>query len=121
MAILLSGCATPIIQSETPLSQYDKNTKYGVELRADEFAVSIYNSRYQFIPESDAVATACKHALTSIAWEQAEKQRKTIVPISEQAIRLSMGGNGVSGIRSCSAYAIAKWMRGVALVNSQHA
>ena len=106
---LLSGCATPVRQSDAPLSQYDKNTKYGIEPRPDGFGISIYYSRYQFVPESDAVATACKQALTSIAWEQAEKQGKELVPINEQAIRLSMGRNGMSGITSCSAFATAKW------------
>ncbi len=107
--IALSGCATAVRQSVAPLSQYDKNTKYGIEPRPDGFGISIYYSRYQLIPESDAVATACKQALTSIAFEQADKQGKEIAPINEQTIRLSMGRNGISGITSCSAFATAKW------------
>jgi hypothetical protein len=107
--LLVSSCATAVRQSEAPLSQYDKNTKYGIESRPDGFGISVYYSRYQFIPESDAVAMACKQALTSIAFEQAEKQGKEINPINEQAIRLSMGRNGMSGITSCSAFATAKW------------
>ena len=106
---LLTSCATAVRQSEAPMSQYDKNTKYGVEPRPDGFGISIYYSRYQFVPESDAVAAACKQALTSIAWEQSEKQGKEILPINEQAIRISMGRNGLSGITSCSAFATAKW------------
>lgn len=107
--ILLSGCATAVRQSDAPQSQYDKNTKYGIETRPDGFGVSLYYSRYQFVPESDAVATACKQQLTAIAFEHAEKQGKEIQPINEQAIRLSMGRNGLSGITSCSAFATAKW------------
>ncbi len=109
VAIVFSSCATAVRQSDAPLSEYDKNTKYGIEPRPDGFGISIYYSRYQFIPESDAVATACKQALTSIAWEQAEKQGKEIVPLNEQAIRISMGRNGMTGITSCSAFATAKW------------
>jgi len=110
IAILaLTGCATAVKHSTAPLSQYDKNTDYGIEPRPDGFAISIYYSRYQFIPESDAVAAACKQALTSIAHEQAEKQGREIEPINEQAIRLSMGRNGLTGITSCRAYAPAKW------------
>lgn len=109
VALSVSGCATPVKQSTAPLSQYDKNTEYGIEARPDGFGVSVYYTRYQFIPESDAVAIACKQALTSIAWEHAEKQGKEILPINEQAIRLSMGRNGMSGITSCSAFATAKW------------
>jgi hypothetical protein len=109
LALSVSGCATPVKQSNAPLSKYDKNTDYGIEPRQDGFGISIYYSRYQFVPESDAVATACKQALTSIAWEHGEKQGKEILPINEQAIRLSMGRNGVSGITSCSAFATVKW------------
>lgn len=108
-ALMLTSCATAVRQSNAPLSQYDKNTKYGIEQRPDGFGISVYYSRYQFIPESDAVALACKQALTSIAFEHADKQGRDILPINEQAVRISMGRNGLSGITSCSAYAPAKW------------
>lgn len=109
LAVIVAGCATPVKQSSVPLKQYDKNTEYGVEPRPDGFGIQISYSRYQFVPESDAVSAACKQALTSIAWEQAEKQGKEIQPINEQAIRLSMGRNGLSGITSCNAYVTVKW------------
>jgi hypothetical protein len=109
LAILATGCATPVKQSDVALKSYDKNTEYGVEPRPDGFGIQIAYSRYQFVPESDAVAAACKQALTSIAWEEAEKQRREIQPINEQAIRLSMGRNGLSGITSCNAYVAVKW------------
>lgn len=109
IALMLTSCATAVRQSTAPLSQYDKNTQYGIEERPDGFGISVYYSRYQFIPESDAVALACKQALTSIAFEHADKQGRDILPINEQAIRISMGRNGLSGITSCSAYAPARW------------
>lgn len=109
LSVLLSACATPVSHTNTPLSTYDKDTEYGVEERADGFGITVYYSRYQFIPESDAVATACKSALTSIAWEVADKKGKQIDPINEQRIRISMGRNGLSGITSCQAFAAAKW------------
>lgn len=109
LTLLLSACATPVSHTNIPLSTYDKDTEYGVEDRADGFGITVYYSRYQFIPESDAVATACKSALTSIAWEIAEKKGKQIEPINEQRIRISMGRNGLSGITSCQAFAVARW------------
>lgn len=109
LSALLSACATPVSHTNAPLSTYDKDTAYGVEDRADGFGITIYYSRYQFIPESDAVATACKSALTSIAWEFAEKKEKQIDQINEQRIRISMGRNGLSGVTSCQAYAVVKW------------
>ena len=109
LSALLSACATPVSHTSVPLSSYDKNTEYGLEDRPDGFEITVYYSRYQFIPESDAVATACKSALTSIAWEVADKKGKQIEQINEQRIKISMGRNGISGITSCQAFVVAKW------------
>lgn len=105
----LNACATPVSHTNTPLSTYDKNTEYGIEERPEGFGITIYYSRYQFIPESDAVATACKSQLTAIAWEHSDKVGKPIEQINEQRIRISMGRNGLTGITSCQAFALAKW------------
>ncbi|OOE93890.1 hypothetical protein BZG76_03950 [Salinivibrio sp. AR647] len=106
---LITGCATPVSHTNTPLSTYDKDTEYGIEEREGGFGITVYYSRYQFIPESDALATACKSQLTAIAWEHADNVGKEIVPVNEQRIRISMGRNGLSGITSCQANAIVKW------------
>ena len=105
--VLLFSCATPVSHTLQPMLKYDKDTEYAVENKDSGFAISVYYSRYQFIPESSAVATACKSMLTSIAYEISEKRGKKIYPINEQKIRISMGRNGLSGITSCQAYAIA--------------
>lgn len=104
---ILVSCATPVSHTNIPLSTYDKDTEFGIEERPGGFGITVYYSRYQFIPESDAVATACRSNLTAIAWEHAEKLGKPIHPINEQRIRLSLGRNGLSGITSCQAFAIA--------------
>lgn len=109
ISIILVGCATPVSHTNIPLSTYDKDTEYGVEESENGFGITVYYSRYQFIPESDAVATACKSQLTAIAWEYAESVGKEIIPVNEQRIRISMGRNGFSGITSCQATAIVKW------------
>lgn len=109
LSAILCACATPVSHTNIPLSTYDKDTEYGLEDRPDGFGITVYYSRYQFIPESDAVAVACKSALTSIAWEIADRKGKQIEPINEQRIRISMGRNGFSGITSCQAFAVAKW------------
>ena len=87
---LLCSCATPVSHTNIPLSTYDKDTEYGIEERSDGFSIAIYYSRYQFIPESDAVATACKSALTSIAWEMADKKGKSIEPVNYPAHRAGL-------------------------------
>lgn len=106
---VLIGCATPVSHTNIPLANYDKDTEYGIEERIDGFSITVYYSRYQFIPESEAVATACKSQLTAIAWEYAENKGKEIEPVNEQRIRISMGRNGLTGITSCQANAIVRW------------
>jgi hypothetical protein len=101
--VLLAGCATPVRYTDKPLTRYDKTTNYRVDERPDGFTVFVEYERYQFIPESSAVATACRSMLTSLAHETAEARRRKIQPLNEQRIRLSMGRNGVTGITSCSA------------------
>ncbi|BBO86191.1 hypothetical protein DSCO28_67570 [Desulfosarcina ovata subsp. sediminis] len=54
IVLLLAGCATPVSHTNIPLSTYDKDTEYGIEDRDDGFGITVYYSRYQFIPESDA-------------------------------------------------------------------
>jgi hypothetical protein len=110
-ALMICGCATPVSQTVEPMTRYDKDTEFAVEERPAGFWLTVYYSRYQFIPESDAVATACKSTLTSLAWELAEKRGKQIEPINEQRIRISMGRNGLSGITSCQANTVVSWKR----------
>lgn len=109
ISMCVYSCATPIGYNSVPLSTYDKDTKYGVVERPNGFELTIYYSRYQFIPESSALAVACKSALTATAWEVADKKGKKIKPVNEQRIRMSMGRNGLSGITSCQATAIVEW------------
>lgn len=105
LLLALGACATPVGHSNRPMQTYDRDTEYQVEERPGGFALTIYYSRYQFIPESDAVALACRSSLTAIAHEVAERRGRRIQQVNEQRIRLSMGRNGVTGITSCSATA----------------
>ena len=106
----LTGCATATKQTDATMTPYDKDTEYALVLQPDGFTIAVNYSRYQFIPESNAVAIACKSALTAIAYEQADKQARKIQPLNEQRICISMGRNGLSGITSCSASAVAEWL-----------
>jgi hypothetical protein len=103
LLLVLGACATPVGHSNRPMETYDRDTEYQMEERPGGFALTIYYSRYQFIPESDAVALACRSSLTAIAYEVAERRGRRIQQVNEQRIRLSMGRNGVTGITSCSA------------------
>jgi hypothetical protein len=99
---VLWGCAAPVEYSSKPLQRYDSNTSYRIDDEEDGFTITVYYSRYQFIPESDAVAMAAKSALMSIAYETSDKRKRPIEQINEQRIKMSMGRNGFSGITSWS-------------------
>jgi hypothetical protein len=107
--LMLPACATPMQQTDAAMQAYDRDTEYAVTQRPNGFAVSINYSRYQFIPESGAVATACKSQVMAIAYEHADKSGRKIQPLNEQVIRISLGRNGLTGVTSCSAMAIAEW------------
>jgi len=111
IAAALAACATPIQQSSGGMATYDRDTEYSLTERADGFSLAINYSRYQFIPESTAVAQACKSTLTSLAHELADRRGKKLKPLDEQRIRLSFGRNGLTGITSCSASALAEWVQ----------
>jgi hypothetical protein len=93
------------------MTKYDNNTSYGTTTTDDGFGIQLDYSRYQFIPESDSLATACKSQLTAIAYEHAKSIGRDIMKINEQKIRISMGRNGLLGITSCNAYAEAEWTK----------
>ena len=109
LVLILSGCAQPVSYNEKMTTVYDKDTEYRIDETPDGFEISVKYNRYQFIPESSAVATACKSQLTAIAWEYADKRHKEILPINEQRIQISMGRNGLTGITSCEARVASKW------------
>jgi hypothetical protein len=100
VAGMLCGCATPVGYTEKSLARSDKDTSYRIDEHEDGFTITVYYSRYQFIPESDAVAQAGRSALLSTAYDVAEARGKKIQSINEQRIKMSMGRNGVSGITS---------------------
>lgn len=99
-SVILGGCATPVGYTEKSLSRSDKDTSYRVDEHEDGFSITVYYSRYQFIPESDAVAQAGKSALLSTVYDVADARGKKIQPINEQRIKMSMGRNGLSGVTS---------------------
>lgn len=84
------------------MTEYDRDTSYRIDDTAFGFTVTVYYSRFQFIPESDVVKDAGRAAMLNIAHEVAESRGKMLRPIDEQRIQMSMGRNGFSGITSFS-------------------
>jgi len=101
-ALATLGCATPVGYTDKPMQSYDKDTTYRVDDTPSGFVVTVYYSRYQFIPESDVVAAAGKAVLLNIAKDTAKTHGKQVKPLDESRLRWSMGRNGLSGITSWS-------------------
>ncbi|SNB67765.1 hypothetical protein SAMN07250955_10643 [Arboricoccus pini] len=107
LLFLTSACTQP-----EQAGGADANATYHVADTADGFTLSLDYSRYQFIPETDALIASCKSALLSRAYEVAEERGRELEPINEQRIKVSTGRNGVTGITSCAASVPASYRRG---------
>lgn len=108
-ACVLAGCATAKRQSDIPLDRSAQDARYGVKPVANGFEIEMEYSRYQFIPESEAVATACRSQLLALAYQHADAEGRALEPINEQRVRVSMGRNGLTGITTCRAHGVASW------------
>lgn len=108
---VLAGCATAVPQGHGPSQTSDKDTSFTVVDTADGFTLAVVYARYQFIPESSAVASACKQALTATAYDVADKRGRKIERVNEQRIRISMGRNGFTGMTSCEASTPVAWAK----------
>ena len=105
-AAVVAGCASPSQKGGD-----NRDAIYKVEDTAGGFTISTTYSRYQFVPESQAVQTACKQGLFAAAHDLAESLGRKIEQINEQRLRISMGRNGVTGITSCEASVPVVWAR----------
>lgn len=108
VAALLAACTTPMPQGG-PKADVDRDTGVSVQERPDGFVVSVAYSRYQFIPETQAVMAACRSQLLATAHDVAERKGRAIQPIDEQRIRISTGRNGLTGTTSCEASVPVMW------------
>ena len=103
------GCAQPSAFSDVPLQRYDPHIEYSRIDQENGFTLNLLYQRFQFIPESDAVALACKQAATTLTHDLADLEGREIKPINHDRIRLSLGRNGVTGITSCSITLVAEY------------
>ncbi|MBT2244713.1 hypothetical protein JQK15_14300 [Sphingobium sp. BHU LFT2] len=106
---LLAACTTPADVSQPLAAGGDKNAKFDIKDSATGFTVDLRYSRYQFVPEADALLVACRSIATTRAHEEAKRRGKEIQPIKEQTLRVSTGRNILSGRTSCRAFVEAVW------------
>lgn len=105
----LAACTTAADVSKPLAEGKGNDAKIKVADTATGFSVDVRYSRYQFIPETEAVLTACRSIATARAYEEAKKRGREIQPINEQTIRVSAGRNGIVGLTTCRAFAEAQW------------
>lgn len=99
----LSACTYPNSYSQQPMNELDRNSGYSVVDNPKGFTITVQHSRYQFIPETDALLQSCKSILLSSAYDYADSKGREIKPINEQRMKISTGRNGLSGMTSCNA------------------
>ncbi len=109
LCLTLGACTHPADVSRPLTELADKNAKFIMKDTPDGFSVEVRYSRYQFVPEADALLVACRSLVTGRAYEEAKTRGREIVPINEQTIRVSTGRNIIKGRTSCRAFAEAHW------------
>jgi hypothetical protein len=106
---LLSSCTTPADVSKPLSAGGDKNAKFEIKDTASGFTVDLRYSRYQFVPEADALLVACRSIATTRAYEEAKNRGREIQPINEQTLRVSVGRNIINARTTCRAFVEASW------------
>lgn len=105
----LSACTTPADVSKPLTAGGDKNAKFDIKDTANGFTVDLRYSRYQFVPEADALLVACRSIATTRAYEEAKSRGREIQPINEQTLRVSVGRNIINARTACRAFVEAVW------------
>ena len=107
--LALAAC-THAADVSRPLTEVaDKNAKFKVKDTPTGFSVEVSYSRYQFVPETSALLTACRSLVTSRAYEEAKSRGREITTINDQTIRVSTGRNILNARTTCRAFAEATW------------
>ena len=108
----LAACTTPAdVTRPLTAERADKNARFTLHDTPAGFTVELRYSRYQFVPELDALLTACRSLVTARAFDEAKARGREIEPINDQAVRVSTGRNIVNARSACRAFAEARWKR----------
>ncbi|WP_294210554.1 hypothetical protein [uncultured Sphingomonas sp.] len=107
--LALSACTHPADVSRPLTEVEDKNAHFTVKDVPGGFTVEARYSRYQFVPETSALITACRQLGTARAYDEAKRRNREIEPINEQTVRVSTGRNIVTARTACRAFVEAKF------------
>ncbi|WP_271299200.1 hypothetical protein [Sphingomonas sp. CV7422] len=110
-ALALAACTHPADVSRPLTEVADKNAHFMIKDTAAGFSVEVRYSRYQFVPETSALMTACRQLATARAYDEAKRRGREIEQINEQSVRVSTGRNIIKARTACRAFAEAKLKR----------
>jgi hypothetical protein len=111
ITLAVAACTHPADVSRPLLEAGDKNAKTEVKVTPTGFTVAVRYSRYQFVPETSALLTACRSIAVGRAAEEAKQRGREIEPVADEAVRVSTGRNIITARTSCRAFADVRWKR----------
>ena len=109
--LALAACTHPADVSRPLTEVEDKNAHFTVKETSAGFSVEVRYSRYQFVPETSALITACRQLATARAYDEAKRRGREIEQINDQTVRVSTGRNIIKARTACRAFAEAQWRR----------
>ena len=89
----------------------DPDATYTVENLPGGFMISSTYSRPSLAADKETVQSSCKRGLMATAQDYADSFGRTIQPLDEGRIRLSMSRNGTTGMTRCDASVPVVWSR----------
>lgn len=111
LLLFLTGCAITKIHPDEQTTTYNENTEYSIKMDDKGFKIRVYYSRFQLAPNTHILRNDCRHALTSIANEQASTLGKNIQLINEKSILISTARNGFTRVSTCYATILVKFQK----------
>jgi hypothetical protein len=111
LCLALAACTHPADVSRPLTEVEDKNAHFEVKDAPAGFTVEARYSRYQFVPETSALITACRQLATARAYDEAKRRGREIEPVNDQTVRVSTGRNIINARTSCRAFVEARWKR----------
>jgi len=109
LCVALAACTHPADVSRPLTEVADKNAHFTVRDAPGGFTVEARYSRYQFVPETSALMTACRQLATARAYDEAKARGREIEPVNDQTVRVSTGRNIVTARTACRAFVEARF------------
>jgi hypothetical protein len=88
-----------------------RDATYKVENQPGGFLISSTYSRPSLAADNETVRSSCKRSLIATAQDYADSFGRTIQPLEEGRVRVSMNHDGTTGMTRCDASVPVAWSR----------